>query len=53
MFHAANTEAHVELLAATIFDWVKEMIDIEEGADNKGKVPKAAQKVYALMAANS
>ena len=52
MFHAANTEAEVAFLATTICNWAKEMIDIEEGADGKGKVPKAAQQVYALMAAN-
>ena len=52
MFHAANTEAEVDFLATTICNWAKEMIDIEEGADGKGKVPIAAQQVYALMAAN-
>lgn len=50
MFHAANTEGEVEFLATTICNWAKEMIDIEEGAENKVKMPKAAQQVYALMA---
>ncbi|KAI1388533.1 5-aminolevulinate synthase [Hypoxylon trugodes] len=50
MFHAANTESQVEFLATTICNWAKEMIDIEEGTDNQGKIPKAAQQVYALMA---
>jgi 8-amino-7-oxononanoate synthase len=54
MFHAANTEDQVDFLATTICSWAKEMIDIEEGVDQeKGKVPKAAQQVYALMAANA
>lgn len=53
MVHAANTEAEVDLLATTICKWAEEMIEIEGqyGKEN-GKVPKAAQQVYALMAAN-
>jgi 8-amino-7-oxononanoate synthase len=51
MFHAANTEAEVEFLATTICNWAKEMIDIEGGVEAKGKMPKSAQQVYALMAA--
>ena len=50
MFHAANTESEVEFLATSICNWAKEMIDIEEGAKGKGKMPRAAQQVYALMA---
>lgn len=52
MFHAANTEAQVAHLAATICAWAAEMIAIEEGAA-KSKIPRAAQQVYALMAANA
>jgi len=52
MIHPANTEAEVDYLAATICNWAKEMIDIEEGGE-KGKIPKAAQQIYALMAANA
>jgi 8-amino-7-oxononanoate synthase len=52
MIHARNTEAEVDYLAATICNWAKEMIDIEEGGE-KGKIPKAAQQIYALMAANA
>ncbi|OTA56528.1 putative aminotransferase [Hypoxylon sp. EC38] len=50
MFHAANTEAEVELLANSICDWAKEMIDIEKGGEGKSKIPKAAQQIYAMMA---
>ncbi|KAK2748480.1 putative secondary metabolism biosynthetic enzyme [Myotisia sp. PD_48] len=53
MFHAANTEEQVDFLANTICDWAKEMIEIEEGVDAKGKIPRAAKQVYALMAANA
>ena len=53
MFHAGNTEAQVDFLATTICDWAKEMIDIEEGVEGKGNMPKAAQQVYASMAANT
>ncbi|RYP86958.1 hypothetical protein DL770_004839 [Monosporascus sp. CRB-9-2] len=59
MFHAANTEAQVEFLATTICNWAKEMMDIEEApatgaaAAVGSKVPKAAQQVYALMAAHA
>ncbi|KAI6084470.1 putative aminotransferase [Hypoxylon rubiginosum] len=51
MFHAGNTEAEVELLANSICEWAKEMMDIEKGGDsNKSKIPKAAQQIYAMMA---
>lgn len=53
MIHAGNTEKEVDFLASTICNWAKEMIDIEEGAESKGKVPKAAQQVYAMMADNA
>ncbi|XDG09182.1 hypothetical protein ABKA04_008797 [Annulohypoxylon sp. FPYF3050] len=49
MFHAGNTEAEVELLANSICEWAKEMIDIEKG-EGKSKIPKAAQQIYAMMA---
>lgn len=48
-FHAKNTEAQIEGLVAAIYDWVEEMIDIEEGRSND-KVPSAARQVYAWMA---
>jgi 8-amino-7-oxononanoate synthase len=52
MFYAANAEEQVEKLATTIFDWATVMILIEENSDGaKGKMLKAAQRVYALMAA--
>lgn len=54
MFHAANDEGQVDLLANTICAWASEMIAIEEGSDGSAKgtnkMPKAAQQVYALMA---
>ncbi|KAI1764148.1 5-aminolevulinate synthase [Hypoxylon sp. FL1150] len=48
MFHAANEEKHVEYLADTLCDFAKEMIEIEESSET-GRVPRAAQQVYALM----
>lgn len=54
MFHAANTVEQVDFLAKTICDWAAEMMEIEESPNGgKGKIPKAAQQVYALMAAHS
>lgn len=54
MFHAANTEEQVEHLAKTICDWAAEMMAIEDSpSGDSGKLPKAAQQVYALMAAHS
>lgn len=52
MIHATNTETEVDYLVSTIYDFVKEMMDIEESGE-KGKIPKAAQQIYALMAANA
>ncbi|KAF2770097.1 putative aminotransferase [Teratosphaeria nubilosa] len=54
MFHAANTDEEVDLLAKTICEWAAEMIEIESSPDGGSKtLPKAARKVYALMAANT
>lgn len=50
MFHGQNTEAEVDSLVAALCGFAKEMIDIEKGGDAVQKVPKAAQKVYGLMA---
>ncbi|KAJ5385784.1 aminotransferase [Penicillium cosmopolitanum] len=52
MIHATNTETEVDYLCSTIYNFVKEMMDIEESGE-KGKIPKAAQQIYALMAANA
>ncbi|KAJ9240195.1 hypothetical protein DTO169E5_3983 [Paecilomyces variotii] len=52
MIHATNTESEVDYLVSMIYGFVKEMMDIEESGE-KGKIPKAAQKIYALMAANA
>lgn len=48
IFHAANEEKQVEHLAGTLCDFAKEMIEIEESGEI-GRVPRAAQQVYALM----
>ena len=53
MIHAGNTEKEVDFLVRTICNWAKEMIDIEGAPESKGKVPKAAQQVYAMMADNA
>lgn len=54
MFHAANTEEQAEFLARTICDWAAEMMELEARPDGgKTKIPKAAQKVYALMATHA
>ncbi|KAI2607022.1 putative aminotransferase [Hypoxylon fragiforme] len=50
MFHAANSEAEVEALANCICDWAKEMMEIEKAGQEKSRVPKAAQVIYAMMA---
>jgi hypothetical protein len=40
-------------LAKTICDWAAEMMEIESSPNGGNKsLPKAAQQVYALMAAN-
>lgn len=49
VFHAANTDAEVEALAACICTWAKEMLEIES-ADDDVRLPTAARKAYALMA---
>ena len=64
MFHGGNTESEVDALVATICNWASEMVEIEKGslADGdgvkgmgmaKGKLPRAAQQVYSLMAVNA
>jgi 8-amino-7-oxononanoate synthase len=47
-FHAANTDAEVEALAACICDWAKEMLEIEEAGDGE-RLPAAAGRYYTLM----
>ncbi|PPJ60880.1 hypothetical protein CBER1_11209 [Cercospora berteroae] len=49
MFHAKNTEAHVEYLVATIGNWAKEMVEIENSGGDKSKVPRAAQRAFEMM----
>ncbi|KAG6014052.1 putative secondary metabolism biosynthetic enzyme [Claviceps pusilla] len=54
MFHAANTEEQVELVVKTMGDWAAEMLAIEASSNGgKGKIPKAAQAVYAAMNSQS
>lgn len=48
-FHAKNTEVQVEGLVNAIYEWVEEMIDIEDRV-GKDKIPRAARQVYAWMA---
>lgn len=48
-FHAKNTEAQIQGLVDAVYDWVGEMIDIEEGK-GEHKIPSAARRVYAWMA---
>jgi len=47
--HAKNTEKELERLVDTIYEWVEEMIDIEEGSGPGDKVPRTARQVYAWM----
>jgi len=52
VIHTANTEAQLEALASSICEWGQEMLEIEEGRKAGVKIPSAARKVYALMAAS-
>ena len=49
IFHASNTDAEVDALAACICSWAEEMLEIEEGSDGV-RLPAAARQVYSLMA---
>ncbi|KAI1173518.1 putative aminotransferase [Nemania sp. FL0916] len=51
IIHGGNTEAEVDGMAESLFEWAKEMIEIEKSGDGGPKIPKAALKVYGLMAA--
>ncbi|KAI0440571.1 putative aminotransferase [Xylaria telfairii] len=50
VIHGGNTEAEVQGMANSLFEWAQEMIDIETGDGTGPKIPKAALKVYELMA---
>ncbi|PNY26686.1 5-aminolevulinate synthase [Tolypocladium capitatum] len=50
MFHSDNTEAQVDALVTALCGFAQEMIDIEKAGEGTQQVPKAAQRVYALMA---
>ena len=52
-FHANNTESDVEHLVSSITEWAQEMMDIEDDHTyTNGRVPKAAQQVYACIKDN-
>ncbi|KAM0326566.1 hypothetical protein ACHAQA_006435 [Verticillium albo-atrum] len=53
VFHAHNTKADVDKTVSTIADWVREMLDIEQGesAESAEYVPRVASEVYAMKAA--
>ncbi|KAI1076951.1 5-aminolevulinate synthase [Whalleya microplaca] len=46
--HSNNTEEHIQKLTDTIFHWVEEVMDIEEGRVTQ-KAPGAARIVYEWM----
>lgn len=48
VIHADHTESQIDGLVAAICEWAEEMVQIERGAGGRGKVPWAAQQVYAL-----
>lgn len=45
VFHAGNTDAEVNGLAACVCEWAQEMLDIEDGK-TADKIPRAARTVY-------
>ena len=47
VFHAHNTLAETEAVAATICDWAAEILAIERGESNFS-MPSAARKVFAM-----
>lgn len=51
IFHGGNTEDDVDKLVTALCAFAQEMIELEKEPKDVPKVPKAAQQVYALMAA--
>lgn len=49
-FHAKNTEAEVKRLVSSIYGFVQEVIDIQNGSGWGNEVPGAARRVYEWMA---
>jgi hypothetical protein len=49
VFKATNTEEEVKLLADTICEWAKEMIEIKQ-TGKEGGLPTAARQVFTWMA---
>lgn len=50
LFHANHTESQVERVVFVVCEWAQKMIDIEQSNDSAGKLPWAAQKMYASTA---
>ena len=48
VIHAGHTGEQIDGLVAAICEWAEEMVQIEAEAGGRGKVPWAAQQVYAL-----
>ncbi|TGO20104.1 hypothetical protein BTUL_0001g01130 [Botrytis tulipae] len=48
VIHANHTEEQIDGLVAAVCEWAEEMVQIETGTGGRGKVPWAAQQVYAL-----
>lgn len=49
VFHNHNTEAEVEGLAHTLYEWAQEMLDIEDGKVTS-KIPAAARQAFSWTA---
>jgi 8-amino-7-oxononanoate synthase len=45
--HSCNTEEQIDKLIGAVNEWLKEMIEIEDGVSNQ-KLPKAARSVFEL-----
>lgn len=48
VIHADHTDEQIDGLVAAICEWAEEMVEIETETGRRGKVPWAAQQVYAL-----
>lgn len=49
-FHASNSQEHVDRLVRSLFDFVKDILAIQEGHGWKDEVPQSVKHVYAWMA---
>jgi 8-amino-7-oxononanoate synthase len=50
IFHASNTDAEVEAVAACVCAWAEEMLEIDEEGGEGVRLPTAARQAYAIMA---